>query len=437
MSATRVTAVFVVFITFSMLAPLLSRAAEDTCDAASKIAVGKVTNDCKVCVTTATGGKKLVGASCTVRGGGGKTTANCAANPKAPPGTCVTKYCVGKRCFNAQVKTKPKEGAPGLKDVNDLYKLRKELSLQTASGDTPIKLNPTPALDSALEEPISQKEAYGRAAQQSDVERKLPDADIPEIMKVARVIAENPEINKEIMEIMKNNNPKWAFDPQDTNQLDGTPPGIVVQGDKNTPDLKIFNDDNTFPEPQYLEGRGSCTGLWDCTLAMAKEGFQDFFSGDQRSQEEGKAKEAGEKTPTRASCYGTWDCGDNPAWKDSYTDTRDKIFNPEKDYIAAVGKGSPYKYGDRIKVVNPESGTSVIATVRDYCPGCGAGKVDLTGAAARQLGFDKQLGIIGVRVQREPVAPLIATRIWNGSIANTPSRLTIATGDFARYLNLR
>lgn len=106
------------------------------------------------------------------------------------------------------------------------------------------------------------------------------------------------------------------------------------------------------------------------------------------------------KGPTAASCYGTSKCGDNPNWKDSHTDTRGKYFDPSKDPIAAVGKGSPYKYGDKLDITRTDTGEKVTVTVRDYCPGCGTGKIDLTGAAAQQLGFDLQKGVVPIQVSQ-------------------------------------
>lgn len=156
MSAFRTAAGFVVFAVLTMLVPLLVYAEEAKCDAASKTGGGTVTNDCKVCVTTVTGEKKWVGASCTVTGGGDKTSANCTANHGVAPGTCATKYCVGIKCFNAQVGNKPHlEDALGLKNEAALNNLQGLLSnpKSGASGVTEVKPDPTAGrLDSAFEQ---------------------------------------------------------------------------------------------------------------------------------------------------------------------------------------------------------------------------------------------------------------------------------------------
>ncbi|MBI2612428.1 hypothetical protein HYW59_01260 [Candidatus Kaiserbacteria bacterium] len=139
----------------AVLVPLLADAAGDVCDTASEAAKGKVTNDCIACITVVENGqqvKKEVGAICKVTGGGDKTAANCVpgtspTNP--PPGTCKTKYCVGTKCFDANLTTKPTEGSWIPQNTSDLSKLHNDLSWGGVSV-SPISSDQSPIPDKSF-----------------------------------------------------------------------------------------------------------------------------------------------------------------------------------------------------------------------------------------------------------------------------------------------
>lgn len=168
----------------------------------------------------------------------------------------------------------------------------------------------------------------------------------------------------------------------------------------------------TCPAGVAVISRSVSSGVTRKACNDKEKGYRVFCRGDEPGEEKkGKSGEekgdtaksdsqqgAGKPQEIKASCYGTEKCGDSPKWKDSYTDTRKKTFDPYNDKIIAVGDGSPYKYGDQLNVCN--AGQCTLATVRDHCPGCGTGKIDLTQGLAEAIGFDYKKGINTITIQR-------------------------------------
>jgi len=284
-----------IFLFLTIFAVSFAYAAEDKCDAASKTGGGTVTNDCKVCVTTVTGEKKWVGASCTVTGGGDKTSANCAANHGVAPGTCATKYCVGTKCFNAEVDNKPKlEDALGLKNETALNNLQGLLSNPEsgASGVTPVKDDPTAGqLGKAFDQsPSLEKVASGLSGEALDKQIEdiglglNPETKAAELQsaldKAAELRAQGKDVSVQVESqlSLEQRAQLLADHGIDPSTLDPQDP-LRQYAEKGVTD--------TFAEPPDSSGLDSCTGIWDCTVRALQEGFQDLFSGENTSVEPG------------------------------------------------------------------------------------------------------------------------------------------------------
>ena len=133
------------------------------------------------------------------------------------------------------------------------------------------------------------------------------------------------------------------------------------------------------------------------------------------------------------TCYGTWECGDNPNLKAHKVDSRDKPLNPSQDRVVAVGKESPYKYGQKLLLRRElPDGTvlETVARVSDHCPGCENRTLDLTGATARDLGGEGvNPRVMAFRVSADtPLGPVSSHenggRDYQESITTSPAAFT-------------
>lgn len=453
MSATKAAASFIVFIFLAMLVPLLVHAAEEKCDAASKTGGGTVSNDCKVCVTTVTGEKKWVGASCLVTGGGSNTSANCTANHGVAPGTCATKYCVGDQCFDAdirpdgeQVKKPGLEDALGIKDVGTLERLQgamKTTPAMRASNVSDVETDPTAGqLGKAFEqspslEKVSAEAGSGLSDEQlnkqiSEIGMGLdPETKAAELLaaeeKAAQLRAEGKNVSVQV---------ESTLSPEQRAQLlaeHGIDPSTLSPDDPLRQYLEKGVAD-TFGKSSDLSGSGPCSGFFSCAIKTAQDAFQKLFSGDKTN-----AKLLGFRD---ATIYCPGGCPDSPIYakgkEGPRVGSRDNYIDSDMDVVAAGGKD--LKFGDVVKVTNPENGLSEDAVVGDTLgcyPNCG-GRIDLTEGLANKLGFydghqSMKIEVVsrgnswsGGLAQVQSLDSGSQSIAWNGSIADTPSYVAVA-----------
>ncbi len=404
-------------------------AAEEKCDAASETKNNVVSNDCKICITTATGEKKWVGASCTVTGGGDKTSANCTANHGVAPGTCATKYCVGGKCFNAQIGKKPGlEDALGLKDVTTLQKLQesfKNTPALGASNVTNVETDPTAGqLDQAFEQSPSLEKVPTGPGSECCADLEAIGAQLQKAEQLREEEGRNVSVQVESTLTPEQRAQLLAEHGIDPATLDPQDP-LRQYAEKGVSD--------TFGKPSDLSGIGSCTGIWSCAIEMAKKGVQDLFSGDQTS---GRTSDHKATLYYPGGCTVGADPGCSPGLEGPKIGSKNNYIDRDTPVVAA-GYNSGLKFGDIIYIKNPDTGKSTYAVVGDVCPACGSG-IDLTPRVFNELGTYSQVNGRKMSVEvvsrgnswsggLKQVASLNSGSAvtWGGSIGTTPPQTDV------------
>ncbi|MFA7309687.1 MAG: hypothetical protein WC050_02170 [Candidatus Paceibacterota bacterium] len=217
----------------------------------------------------------------------------------------------------------------------------------------------------------------------------------------AEKIAEREQYGEYIANQEKTEAPTWTAESKPVPEFNGAQAAgfAALDNPDITTDAQKSSTEISTPEPKVPE--------------TSKE----MVDAAQGGVKEASAAAANEKSPAqnsdavtmRATCYGTLECGDNPKSADSTRDNQGGKLDPRNEKIIAVAEGSQYKNGDTLRVCNGDSCGDF--KVRDTCGACaGTNRIDLTYAAAREIGMDINKGNIPVTVSRVESDPFASAR---------------------------